>query len=162
MGSPLTSDATGFCQAGDFYGCFYSVRGSSVRSLTRSLASFILSRYRDSTLEREHRLGRARNTPLVIQQPLFSPPPAAVSDQLTVGTNHPVARNHQGQRVSSVSAPDCPHCSRAIKPTRQIRIRPSLTRWNLPQQFPNAPLKSGTNHHQRDRELYCLSVEIIT
>src|SRR5262249_17013235 len=101
MGSPLTSDATGFCQAGDFYGCFYSVRGPRVRSLTRSLVSFMLALYRDSTLEGEHRLGRAPNPPLVIQQPLFSPQPAPVSDELTVGTNHPVARNHQGQRVSS-------------------------------------------------------------
>src|SRR6266487_1589634 len=100
--------------------------------------------------------------PLVFEQPLLPPEPAAVSAEGAIGADDAVTGNDDANHVCAVRSPDSAACSGITHAFCHPGIGARFTSRNGTQDFPIAELKFGANRSQRQIELDILAGEIIS
>src|SRR4051812_2882103 len=87
----------------------------------------------------------------MFQQPLLAWQSAAIAGQLTVGADHPMARDYDADRIQTVRGAHCPTRSRPTDRGGELTIAARFASWNLPQGLPNFALKRRAV--RRDRQV---------
>src|SRR5271155_3428375 len=92
------------------------------------------------TLEEGLLLPRWRGA-FMFEQPGFALEPAAVPGERTIGADHPVARNHNSNRIGAIRQPNRPNGSRPANLLRKFPVRNRRAAWNASQRAPHLALK---------------------
>jgi hypothetical protein len=71
-----------------------------------------------------------------------------------------MARNHDGERISSVRRADGASGPRIAELCGKLHIAARLTEWDGEQGFPNIVLKTRASHVESDGELFAVSGEV--
>src|ERR1039457_7068884 len=103
---------------------------------------------------------RQRQGPLQLQKPLLERQSAAVPDQFPAGTDHPMARHHDRDRVGPVGRSHGAHSPRRPDRLRALQVAPRLPVRDALQFAPYAALEVGALHIQREVETPQLPCEI--
>src|ERR1019366_1836221 len=95
-----------------------------------------------------------------LQKPLLERQSATIPDQFPTGTDHPMARHHDRDRVGPVGRSHGAHRPRRTDRFRDLQVAPRLPVWDALQFAPYAELEIGATHIQREVEAPQLPAEI--
>src|SRR5260370_38605756 len=98
--------------------------------------------------------------PLMCEQPLFARQAAAVAGQRSVRTDDPMARHQGGNGIAAVREPHRPRSILVADALCEFAVAPGFPIWNLRELAPNAQLKWGALHAQRQIEFTALPREV--
>jgi hypothetical protein len=94
------------------------------------------------------------------QQPFFAIETAAEAGQRAVGTDHPMTGNDDSDRIAAIREADGPRSVGIVQALGELSVAARLTERNFCQFAPDALLKLGAIHAQRQIEFAALAGEI--
>src|SRR5690606_14175215 len=86
---------------------------------------------------------------------------AAETGERAIGADHPVAGQHDGQRVAAVGGADRAHRGGTPDVARQVAVAPGASVGNRSQRPPHLALEAGAMQRQRQVERLAAAVEIL-